>query len=169
MKIVDDPALDPAERDRRFTELLARNVDTPRIARFVLGRYWNSASDRERKEFVGVYPPYLAKAFAGRLGQFAGAIVSVSSTKRLDDDIRIKTNIHFVGPRPSSASTSEWEIGWLVRSTPDGFKIEDVDIQGASLRLHERTNLMTLIATAGETVAGLIKVIRGSLGGSGRS
>lgn len=43
------------ERENRFRSLLKNAFDLPRIARFVLGRYWRRASEAEQKEFVDLF------------------------------------------------------------------------------------------------------------------
>lgn len=163
MALFADQSIDQTERDRRFAQLVTENLDTPRIARFVLGHYWNPASERERKEFIKVYPPYLARAFGQRIGQFSGTMVSVSSIKTSDGETQVNTIFEFLGPRPTTASISEMEIAWLVRATPNGFKIEDIDYQGISLKLQQRTDVMSIVARVGETVAGLVRFILESL------
>lgn len=163
MALFTDQRIDQAERDSRFAKLVAENLDMPRIARFVLGRYWNPASEREREAFMKVYPPYLAGVFEARIGQFNGAVVSVTSIKTTEGETRVNTTFEFLGPRPSTASVSEMEIGWLIRSTPDGFKVEDIDYQGISLKLEQRTDVMSIVPRVGETVAGLIRFILESL------
>jgi phospholipid transport system substrate-binding protein len=43
--------LPEAEIEKRFRVLLEKNFDLRRIGRFVLGRYWNGASDGEKRDF----------------------------------------------------------------------------------------------------------------------
>jgi len=43
---------DAAIRMARFRELFHADFDCPGIARFVLGRYWRTASNEEQQEFV---------------------------------------------------------------------------------------------------------------------
>jgi phospholipid transport system substrate-binding protein len=164
MAVFQDPRLQPAERDRRFTRLIDENLDIQKIARFTLGRYWTSATEKERQDFLQVLPAYLAQAFAGRISQFAGALVEVVRTSRVNDDIHVVTRIYFMGPRPSTASTSEFELGWLVGQTAGGFRVEDLDIEGTSLELTERSDVTSLIERTGATVTGAVNDMRQTLG-----
>jgi phospholipid transport system substrate-binding protein len=164
MALFEDPVLTPVERERRFTQLIGQNLDIQKIARFTLGRYWNRATEKERQDFVEVLPGYLGQAFGGRISQFAGALVQVVRTSRVDNDIHVVTRIYFMGQRPSAASTSEFEVGWLVGQTAGGFRIEDLDIEGTSLELVERTDVTSLIERSGASVAGAVTDMRQSLG-----
>lgn len=166
MAVFQDPQLTAAERDRRFTQLIEQNLDIEKIARFTLGRYWNSATEKERHDFLNVLPGYLGQAFAGRISQFAGALVEVVRASRVNNEIHVVTKIYFMGPRPSSASTSEFELGWLVGQTASGFRVEDLDIEGTSLELTERSDLTSLIERTGASVTGAVNNIRQTLRGS---
>jgi phospholipid transport system substrate-binding protein len=166
MAVFQDPQLTTAERDRRFTQLIEQNLDIQKIARFTLGRYWISATEKERQDFINVLPGYLGQAFAGRISQFAGALVEVVRASRVNDETHVVTRIYFMGPRPSSASTSEFELGWLVGQTVSGFRVEDLDIEGTSLELTERTDLTSLIERTGATVTGAVNNMRQTLKGS---
>lgn len=166
MAVFQDPLLTAAERDRRFARLIGQNLDIEKIARFTLGRYWNSATERERQDFINVLPGYLGQAFAGRISQFAGALVEIVRASRVNNEIHVVTKIYFMGPRPSSASTSEFELGWLVGQTASGLRVDDLDIEGTSLALTERTELTSLIERSGATVTGAVNNIRQTLTGS---
>jgi len=164
MAVFQDPRLTQVERDRRFARLVEQNLDIQKIARFTLGRYWNRATEQERRDYVEVLPGYLAQAFAGRISQFAGALVQVVRTSRVDDNTHVVTRIYFIGQRPSSASTSEIEVGWLVGQTSGSFRVEDIDLEGTSLELVERTDVTSRIERIGATVTAIVNDMRVSLG-----
>src|SRR5690348_9612784 len=42
-------------REQKFRSLLQTGFDIPRISRFVLGRYWNVATDDQRKLFSELF------------------------------------------------------------------------------------------------------------------
>ena len=50
LKDLSDKLPEP-ELEKHFKALLDKNFDMPRISRFVLGRYWNGASDKEKQDF----------------------------------------------------------------------------------------------------------------------
>src|SRR5258705_13999681 len=61
-----------SERVARFRELLREDFDVPGIGRFVLGRYWNTATEEQRAEFVKLFEEYVAMAYATRLAEYTG-------------------------------------------------------------------------------------------------
>ena len=70
--VLVDSSLNLASRESRFRELLLRYVDTDSIARTVLGRYWNLATDAEKEDFKHLYREYIIKVYAARLSKFDG-------------------------------------------------------------------------------------------------
>ena len=46
------------ERVARFRELLREDFDVPGIGRFVLGRYWNTATEEQRTEYLKLFENY---------------------------------------------------------------------------------------------------------------
>src|SRR4051812_28796880 len=50
--IVNGKDIDGAERERRFHAMFVGTFDVPAIGRFVLGRYWRTANDAQKAEFL---------------------------------------------------------------------------------------------------------------------
>ena len=46
------PRVAPEQRLARFRQLFHNDFDVPGIGRFVLGRYWRTASPQEQQEFL---------------------------------------------------------------------------------------------------------------------
>src|SRR5919201_2062178 len=63
---------DPAIRQARFRQLFREDFDSAGIARFVLGRYWRSASEEEQQEFVRLFEEYVVYVYTARLANFGG-------------------------------------------------------------------------------------------------
>ena len=68
---------DPAMREARFRELFHTDFDCPGIARFVLGRYWRTASQEEQQEFVKLFEDYVVFVYTARLSNFGGEALKV--------------------------------------------------------------------------------------------
>src|SRR5215831_13838924 len=69
----------PSQRVARFHQLFREDFDVPAIARFVLGRYWRSATEAEQQEFVKLFEDYIALAYANRLAEYSGETLKVLS------------------------------------------------------------------------------------------
>src|SRR6202521_2176164 len=69
------------ERLARFRELFQADFDGPGIARFVLGRYWRSASEDERQEFLKLFENYVVFVYGTRLSNFNGETFKVRGSR----------------------------------------------------------------------------------------
>ena len=57
----------PAQKVARFQELFREDFDVPGIARFVLGRYWKTATPEQQEEFVKLFEDYIALVYSSQL------------------------------------------------------------------------------------------------------
>jgi phospholipid transport system substrate-binding protein len=180
LQMLNDARFDQTQRDSLFETLVRQNVDVDRAARFVLGRHWNSSTDIERQHFAAVYADYIAHTYAKALPYFNGANLKVVRTSENGDEIDVKTLFsHDRASRPAVClattmyrnepicrdADARWDVEWLLHRTGAGFKIVDVDVEGASVLLNERDEFASLIEHAGGTVAGLTRIIEARLVG----
>lgn len=146
------------QREQHFSTLFKRNFDIPRIARFVLGRYWRTASPSERQKFIDTYREFIIRSYASRFSGYGGETVKVTGTRPETADI-IVVNSEIVHPNGDPPI----RVSWRVRKGPDGFKIIDVAVEGVSMMLAQREEFASVIERNGGTVAGLTKAIQHKL------
>jgi len=60
------------DKEKTFRALLDANFDMPRISRFVLGRYWSTASDADKQQYLPLFETYVVRAYANRFTQYTG-------------------------------------------------------------------------------------------------
>jgi|SRR5579872_1524600 len=161
-QILADKSLTPAERQRRFHDLLDQGVDFPSISKFVLGHHWEGSSGAFQQEFTGVFEDYIVQALIARLAEYGGDSIDVTGTRAEGEH---GTVVSTTMVYPSGAPVSR--IDWLLRNTPDGFKIEDVNDSGVSLAVFYRDQFATMIGRDGGQVAALIPEMRQKLSGQG--
>src|SRR5271166_5430570 len=73
--------ISPSVRQARFRELFESDFDIPGIARFVLGRYWRSASEQEQQEFLQLFEGYVVYVYGTRLSDFNGETFRVRGSR----------------------------------------------------------------------------------------
>lgn len=184
LQVLNDTRFDQGQRESRFDALVRQRVDAARAARFVLGRYWTSSTDMERRHFAEVYAGYIAHTYAKALPYLNGATLKVVRTTENGDEIEVKTLFnHDRASRPAVCwdttvyrndpmcrdADTRWAVDWLLHRTGDGFKIVDVEVEGESLLLNERDEFASLIKRAGGTIAGLTRIIEALVVGEPRS
>jgi phospholipid transport system substrate-binding protein len=158
LQTLADTTTDEARREQDFSHLLRDNFDIPRIARFVLGRYWSSASDQERQRFVEIYREFIIKSYAAQFAQYRGEVVRVTNARPEGTDITVVNSeiIHPSGDQPI-------RVAWRVHRNGNDYKIVDVDVEGVSMMLAQREEFTSVIQRNGGTLSGLIQAIEQKL------
>lgn len=146
------------ERDQKFTALLTQDFDIPRISRFVLGRYWATASDEEREEFSRLFERWVVRTYSARFADYSGETVKVGATKpQSETDVIVESQIiHPDGSPPA-------KVDWRVRQKDGTFKVVDIDVEGVSMALTEKEEFASVIQNNGGTVANLNKALQQKL------
>jgi phospholipid transport system substrate-binding protein len=155
LKAMKDQALSPADRVQHFGALVRKDFDLPRIARFVLGRYWRDATESERAEFTDRFSTYMVKMYSQRFASYSGQSFRVVKQRVENETTTV------VGTEIVRATTGEpVAVGWRVAKTPEGFKITDIDVGGVSLVLAQRDEIASAIQKNGGALSGLLQQLQ---------
>ena len=65
--------------------MLHLNFDIPRISRFVLGRYWTTASDDDRNAFNGLFEEWVVRTYSQRFKDYGGENIKVLGSRAESD------------------------------------------------------------------------------------
>ncbi len=151
---IEDKDLPKDVKVQRFHEILSENLDTPVIAKFVLGRHWRRASPTQRKEYVSAFGNYIVSRYASLLGQ--GWKPEKFKVDRVDAS-RGKAILVFTTVKKANMKPVPVIFRMLKR---DGrHKVVDVIVEGVSLLLAQRNEFATAIRHYGG-VDGLISMMR---------
>jgi phospholipid transport system substrate-binding protein len=143
-----------AERQARFRELFHNDFDSPGIARFVLGRYWRTASPEEQKEFLNLFEDYVVFVYTARLSDFGGEQFKVTGSRPDQDSVIVSTDVITPGaPAPL-------RIDWRLVSDDGAFKISDVIVEGVSMMVTQRSEFASVIQRHGGRMQGLLTLMR---------
>ena len=69
---VDGKTFSFADFQKRFEDMLDADFDVPGIATFVVGRYWQKATDTERQTFTTVYRDFMICIYSRRFADYNG-------------------------------------------------------------------------------------------------
>jgi phospholipid transport system substrate-binding protein len=145
---------DPAVREARFRELFHTDFDCPGIARFVLGRYWRSASEEEQQEFVKLFEDYVVFVYAARLSNFGGEALKVRGSRSDGDGVIVSTDM------VSPSGASPMRIDWRLVTDNGAYKISDVIVEGVSMAVTQRSEFASVVQRNGGKLRGLIAMMR---------
>lgn len=161
--ILRDKQLGDADRERKIRALLDADFDIPRIARFVLGRYWNTTDPQQQHAFEQLFEQWTVRSYASRFKEYSGETVKlIGAHAESDTGISVASQIlHPDGAPPL-------KLDWRLRHDDSGFKIIDVTVAGVSLALTQREEFAAVISRNGGTLDGLNKALQEKLA-AGRS
>ena len=154
MQSLNDKKLSEEQREKQFRTMLHSDFDMPRISRFVVGRYWTTASDQDKQNFQRLFEDYVVRAYAARFSQYNGEQVKVIGSRPENETITLVSSQVL---RPNGAPPAK--VDWRVRKQDNDFKIVDIDVEGVSMLLTQREEFASVIQRSGGTVAGLNKTL----------
>ncbi len=136
------------ERLVRFRELFLTDFDGPGIARFVLGRYWRSASQDEQQEFLRLFEDYVV------FSSLNGETLKIRGSRAEESGVIVSTDM--INPGGEAPVKIDWRL-----VTDNGvFKINDVVIEGISMMVTQRSEFASVIQRHGGQVSGLLSMMR---------
>ena len=144
----------PAGRRDLLRKLVRQGFDLEMTSQFVLGKYWNRASDTQRTEFLDLFTEYLLNSYSRHLGSYQAETLSVVSSNQVgDQDILVETKVAGVDGPVTPV--------WRVRAIDGAYKIIDVTVDGVSLALTQRREFASVVNRVG--LDGLLKLLREKL------
>lgn len=153
--LLADKTLAEEQRDSQFRMMLAESFDLQTIARFVLGRSWQTATPEQQKEYLDLFEKLVVKTYSDRFALYTGEGFKVrSSVPESDKDTIVNSDITRPDGAPSTAIT------WRVRQKGDKIGIIDVVVEGVSMSLTQRQEYASVIQRHGGDVGALLDLMR---------
>jgi phospholipid transport system substrate-binding protein len=145
---------DPAIRQARFRQLFHEDFDGAGIARFVLGRYWLSASGEEQQEFIKLFEDYVVFVYTARLANFGGETFKIRGSRSDGNGVIVSTDV--ISPGNASALKMEWRLV----SENGAYKVNDIIVEGVSMTATQRSEFASIVQRNGGQVRGLTALMR---------
>ncbi len=147
-----------SERDTRFTKLFNQDLDLDFIGKFVLGRYWRTATEQQRTEFINVYRKLNIQTWSERFTEFKGKHFEFLGTEKSKspDQIFVATQVPMQEGAPAS-------VKWRVKETNGNMRIVDIIIENVSLAQTARSEYTSYIQKSPDGIEGLIRDLKTKL------
>jgi phospholipid transport system substrate-binding protein len=143
-----------AQRQAQFRALFHKDFDSPGIARFVLGRYWRTASPEEQQEFLKLFDDYVVYVYTARLSDFEGEQFKITGLRPDQQTVLVSSDVITPGaPQPL-------KVDWRLIDNDGQYKITDVIVDGVSMLVTQRSEFASVIQRHGGQVQGLIELMR---------
>lgn len=155
LRTMKNQRMSPAERLKRLSALVNADFDVPRIARFVLGRYWEEASEAERAEFTRAFGDFMVATYAARFANYGGVSLRIVRQRaESETSTLVATEI----ARP--ATLVPVAVDWRVAKTADSYKITDISVSNVSLVMAQRDEFDATLFRNGGSLAALAAQLR---------
>lgn len=145
------------QRVARFRQLFDSDFDIPEISRFVLGQYAHSLPPEQQQEFTGLLRDYIAHAYSARLAPYAGAPFRVTGTRPYGGETVVTSQVTKPGGQPT-------EINWHVTNNGGRYLVTDVNVDGVSMKVTQRSEFASIIQRNGGRAEALLAALRQQLG-----
>ena len=157
---VIDAAGPPEQRRQQLGAIIDANIDVDGVARFCLGRYWNTATPDQQKQYVKLFRDMLVVNISSKLGDYRGVTFDVGTVQDRDTGEVVATIVK----RPNNPPAN---LQWLVANAATNPKIIDLVAEGTSLRLTERDDYASFLSQHGGRLDALLEGLRKQANQSG--
>jgi phospholipid transport system substrate-binding protein len=154
IQIITDKSLTATDREHRFHDMFVTSFDVPAIGRFVLGRYWRTATDPQKNEFLKLFEDMIVKTYNNRFTEYKGEVFMVTGTRADGDSAMVTTNV----AQPSGRQPIK--VDWRVLKPKGELKIVDVVIEGVSMSVTQQQEFGSVIQRNGGQIDGLLATMR---------
>ncbi len=143
------------EKNAVFKKLFTENLDLDFIGKYVLGRYWRTATPQQRKEFINLYKEFNVKTWSKRFDEFKGKsfVFEGTTPSSNKDQIFVNTSV----PMPEGEPIS---VKWRVYERKGELKVIDIIIENVSLAQTARNEYTSFIAKSSDGIGGLLNNLR---------
>ncbi|MFI9651339.1 ABC transporter substrate-binding protein [Guyparkeria halopsychrophila] len=133
--------------------LLLPHVDSERMTRLVLGRYYRQASAAEREQFTEEFQRLLVRTYAGPLSELGDQEIRIIGTKPggADDELVVESEV-------SGGDLGTVPVAYRMAPVDGAWKSYDVMVDGISLVNNYRGSFAQKIQRDG--IDGLIRTLR---------
>ena len=147
-----------AEKQKRFKKLFNDALDLDFIGKYVLGRYWRTATPQQKKDFVDTYRELNTKVWSERFDEFKGKnfIFKGTTPSNSAGQVFVNTIVPMDQGEPAS-------VVWRVKQDGDKFKIIDIIIEKVSLTMANRNEYTAFIKNNGNSIDALIANLKSKL------
>jgi len=154
IQIITDKTLDATQREQHFHDMFVTSFDVPTIGRFVLGRYWRTATDEQKAEFLKLFEDMIVKTYNGRFTEYKGEQFVVVAARADGDSALVTATIAQPNGRPAV------KVEWRVIAEAGKPKIVDVVIEGVSMSVTQQQEFGSVIQRNGGQVDALLASMR---------
>lgn len=142
--IVKNEKLSKDEKQTQLESLFRTNVDIPWVAKFVMGKFWRTASEQQKSDYLSSYEKFILKNYTSKLTNYSGQAYKILDTKKDEDgDYLLTMEVESPNGEPSVL------LDYRIRKVGAGYKIFDIIVEGVSMITTQRSEFSSVITNQG--------------------
>ncbi len=114
-----------AGKAQQLQSVIDQRVDVDGIARFVLGRFWRTATPEQQQQYLSLFRRVLEMSIDAKLGEYRGVSFAIGRTTPAEGGQMVSSVITRPGQSPAN-------VDWLIQDVGGQPKIVDVVAEGTS-------------------------------------
>ena len=154
LKIVQDKELKQPgradERRKRLEQVVGDRFDYQEMSRRALGAPWNTLSDKDRQEFVGLFQTLLTSSYADKVETYSGEGVQYLNERTEKDFAEVRTKV--------LTGKTEIPLDYRLLNKGTDWRVYDVVVDGVSLVSNYRGQFSKILRSS--TFADLVDQLR---------
>lgn len=144
LAIITDKGKSREEQNVELQDLFINNVDIDWIGRFVVGRYWRTASDAQKNQYMTNYKAFIVSHYTSNFAEFTNANFLV--TRVIEDG----HGGDLVTMRIKRPKAEDVVVDYTIRKGSDNnLKVYDITIEGVSMITTQRSDFTSYISQNG--------------------
>ena len=153
-----DTSRSEEEREALFRGLLNETFDIRRIGRFVVGRYWRKAEEKDQVAFLQAFEDAIVQRFLPLFSQYQGEqlIIGEAAADSKNPKYTVVTSTYI------DAEGREVKTDWRLLERDGGYKVFDVVVEGVSMAITLRSEYSSVIKNQGG-LPGLVVLLQDKL------
>ena len=154
LKIVQDKELKQPgraeERRKRLEQVVGDRFDYQEMSRRALGAPWNTLSDKDKQEFVGLFQTLLTSSYADKVETYSGEGVQYLNERMEKDFAEVRTKV--------LTGKTEIPLDYRLLNKGTDWRVYDVVVDGVSLVSNYRGQFSKILRAS--TFADLLDQLR---------
>jgi phospholipid transport system substrate-binding protein len=154
LKIVQDKELKQPgradERRKRLEQVVGDRFDYQEMSRRALGAPWNTLSDKDKQEFVGLFQTLLTSSYADKVETYSGEGVQYLNERVEKDFAEVRTKV--------LTGKTEIPLDYRLLNKGTDWRVYDVVVDGVSLVSNYRGQFSKILRSS--TFADLVDQLR---------
>jgi phospholipid transport system substrate-binding protein len=140
------------ERRRELEQILRQAFDLEYIGRLVLGPTYRTLSAEQQESYDAAFKQYVLETYSRRIDEYGGEELEILGAESAGSrDVKVQSRVLGV------EEGEPVKIDWRVRDRDAGPKIIDVEIEGVSMAISQRSEFASVVDQRG--VDGLIAML----------